>query len=104
MHHVSSQLSVPTGLLSDAQRAFLRGEREDEITNPDQYENKIRHQANQRVAQMAEDLELLERAGHEDIVAKFYYEVDRVERLRRAVESDDSLPTWNTTRDSDEDP
>lgn len=85
---MSSQLTVPTGLLTDRQRAFLRGERED-ITNPEQYEHNLRHQANQRVAQMAEDLDLLEAHGHEDIVAKFYYEVDKIERLRRAMDSTD---------------
>lgn len=88
---MSSQLTVPTGLLTDRQRAFLRGERDD-ITNPDQYENQLRHQANQRVSQMTEDLDLLERHGHEDIVAKFYYEVDKIERLRRTMDSTDSPP------------
>jgi predicted ATP-dependent endonuclease of OLD family len=83
---------VPTGLLSDKQRAFLRDERED-ITNPDQYENQLRHQANQRVSQMAEDLDLLEKHGHEDIVAKFYYEVDKIERLRKRMESETNATT-----------
>ena len=81
---MSQDLSVPTGLLSDSQRAFLRGENED-IENPEQYERNIRYRASQRVGQMAEDLALLEKHGHEDIVAEFYHEVNRIERLRREL-------------------
>lgn len=78
------QPSVPTGLLSDAQREFLRGE--NTVENPDQYEHNLRHRVNERVEMMAEDLALLEAHGHEDIVAQFYYEVDQVQRLRKELE------------------
>ena len=81
---MSQQLTVPTGLLSDNQRAFLRGEKDD-VENPDQYKRNLRHRASQRAGQMAEDLALLEKHGHEDIVAEFYYEVDRIQRLRREL-------------------
>lgn len=81
---MTQQLTVPTGLLSDSQRAFLRGEKDD-IENPEQYERNLRYRANQRVEQMAEDLALLEEHGHDDIVAEFYHEVNRIERLRREL-------------------
>ena len=80
---VSGNLTVPTGLLSDNERAFLRGEKD--VENPDQYERNLRYRANQRKDQMAEDLKLLEKEGHEDIVAGFYYKVNRIERLRREL-------------------
>jgi hypothetical protein len=86
---VSTTIAVTTGLLSDKQRAYLEGDREGELENPDQYERKLRHQANQRVQQMADDIELLEAHGHEDIVAKFYYQISRIERLRRDLRGRD---------------
>lgn len=81
---MSTHLTVPTGLLTDSQREFLR-EGNDEIQNPEQYERKIRHQASKRVEKLPEDLTLLESHGHDDIVAQFYHEVDKIERLRRAL-------------------
>lgn len=90
MRSVSGQLSVPTGLLSDKQRAFLRGEREGELKNPEQYERQLRSEAGKRAEVMAEDLDLLEEHGHGDIVARFYHEVDRIERLRRALDERDT--------------
>lgn len=83
---------MTTALLSEKQRAFLRDEREDELKDPDQYERKLRHQARQRLEMLRTDLELLEANDHEDIVAQFYYEVSRIERLRddlRDREGDD---------------
>lgn len=79
---MSQSNAVTTALLSDKQRAFLRGEREDELKDPEQYERKVRHQARQRVEMLRRDLELLETNDHEDIVAMFYWEVSRIERLR----------------------
>jgi hypothetical protein len=38
---------------------------------------------------MADDIELLEAHGHEDIVAKFYYQISRIERLRRDLRGRD---------------
>jgi len=85
MWGVSQTVTVPTGLLTDKQRAFLRGEREDESEDPGQYENQLRYEAKERADQMLEDLELLEAEGHEDIVMQFYWHVGRLERIRRAI-------------------
>lgn len=82
---MSHQNAVTTALLSDKQRAFLRGEREGDLKDPDQYERKVRHQARQRVEMLRRDLQLLEANDHEDIVAQFYYEVSRIERLREEL-------------------
>lgn len=90
---MNSRVSVTTtGLLSDGQRAFLRDDRDEEVADPDQYERKIRHQARKRAANMGTDLELLERTGHEDIVAEFYYDV----LLVRVFQSAD-LPESDST-------
>lgn len=97
---MTQSVSVPTGLLTDNQRAFLRGEKD--VENPDQYERNLRHRASQRVEQMAEDLAVLEEHGHDDIVAEFYYEVDRIERLRRELNTRlDDLDTDTTGENTD---
>lgn len=83
---MKQNLTVPTGLLSEKQRAFLKGEKDD-VTNTDQYIRTLRHRASERAGQMAEDIQLLEENGHKDIVAEFYYEVNRVERLRRELDT-----------------
>ena len=76
--------SAPSAILSPNHREFLRGEKDD-VSNPKQYESNLRYRANNTVEQMAEDLALLEETGHEDIVARFYYRINRVERLRREM-------------------
>jgi hypothetical protein len=60
MWRVSQTVTVPTGLLTDKQRAYLRGEREGEVEDPGQYENQLRYEARERADQMLEDVELLE--------------------------------------------
>lgn len=82
---MTETLSVPTGLLSDAERAFLRGERDGEIDNPEQYERNVRYNVRQRIGELTEDLDLLEAHGHDDLIAQFYHEVSRTERLRADV-------------------
>lgn len=98
---VAQKSTVPTGLLSSSQRAFLRGEN-DEIENPEQYKRNLRHRAKQRAGQMAEDLALLEEHGHDDIVAQFYHEVDRIERLRRNLGAYPDSSGEGSTTDGDD--
>lgn len=80
---MNALLSVPTGLLSENEEAFLEGDHE--VENPEQYMRNLRHRSNQRIQQIPKHLQLLEEAGHDDLVAQFYYQIDPTERLRDEV-------------------
>lgn len=76
---------VPTGLLSNGERDFFRGE--SDVQDPDGYRRNARHRARKRMDQIEEDLEVLAEAGQDDIVEEFYDMFSRDRRLQREVES-----------------
>lgn len=75
---------VPTGLLSNGERDFFRGE--SDVKDPDGYRRNARHRARKRMDQIEEDLEVLESAEQEDIVEEFYNRFGRDKRLEREIE------------------
>jgi hypothetical protein len=75
---------VTNGLLSKGEREFLRGERT-QIQDPDGYRNNVRHRVRQRIDQIEDDLQLLEDAGHDDIVQEFEQKYG-ADRLAREIE------------------
>ena len=85
-------MTAPTALLTESQRAFLDPTREHDVQNPDAYLRRTRYDANQRVDYLLYDLMLLEHAGERDTVARLYYEISPLQRLRRAL-LDDETPT-----------
>lgn len=79
-----SRIRVSTGILSDGERAFFRGEKD--VEDPDGYQRNARYRARQRMDQIEEDLEVLRDADQEDLVEEFVSRFGRVERLEREVE------------------
>jgi len=79
-----SRTRVSTGILSDGERAFFKGEKE--VEDPDGYQRNARYRARQRMDQIEDDLEVLREAGQEDLVEEFVSRFGRVERLEREVE------------------
>ena len=72
------------GLLTEAEKAFLRGEKDD--VDEQQYRYNVRSNFRKRLEQLSDDLELLKEAGEDDLVDQFYGEFGRVERLEQQVE------------------
>ena len=56
-------------LLTKGEREFLRGESGAE--NPDDYLNTIRYRVRKRIAQIEDDLGLLEEAGEDEVLQEF---------------------------------
>ena len=79
-----SRTRVSTGILSDGERRFFRGEKD--VQDPDGYQRNARYRARQRMDQIEEDLEVLRESGQEDLVEEFHSRFGRVERLEREVE------------------
>jgi len=75
---------VPTGLLSNGERDFFRGE--SDVQDPDGYRRNARHRARKRMDQIEEDLEVLGEAGQADLVEEFYNRFGRDRRLEREIE------------------
>lgn len=75
---------VTTGILSEGERRFFRGE--SDVDNPDGYRGNARYRARKRMEQIEEDIEVLEAAGEEDIVEEFFDMFSRDRRLKREVE------------------
>lgn len=76
---------VSTGILSDGERAFFRGEHD--VKDPDGYTRNARYRARKRMDQIERDLETLREHGQEDLAEEFYNRFSRVERLERQIES-----------------
>ena len=76
--------AVTTGLLSQAQREFLRGE--NQVENPESYIGNLRYRARNRTEQIEEDLALLEEHGHEDIANEFRQRYSEREQLRDEIQ------------------
>lgn len=71
------------GLLTKAQREFLRGEKPD--VDAESYRYRTRSDFRNRMDRLEEDIELLRQAGEDDLVGEFYERFGRVERLQREV-------------------
>lgn len=89
LHHYmgtpqQTRTRVPTGILSEGERAFFRDEKD--VEDADGYERNARYRARQRMDQIEDDLEVLREAGQEDLVEEFVSRFGRVERLEREVE------------------
>lgn len=76
--------TVSTGILSDGEREFFRGEKD--VKNPDGYRRNARYRARQRMDQIEEDLQVLREAGQDDLVDDFHQRFERVGRLEREIE------------------
>lgn len=75
------------GLLTDDDRAFFRGEREfGDDDKESQARRDKRHNIRQRMEHVAEDLELLQEAGEDDLVNEFYGDIGRYERLEQQIQ------------------
>lgn len=72
--------AVPVTLITDAEREFLRGEKD--VEDPEQYRRTIRYRVRQRAEQYPSDLMLLQEEGHDDLVALFYGQIVQDIRLR----------------------
>ncbi|WP_135822995.1 hypothetical protein [Halostella litorea] len=57
------------GLLTESQREFLRGEKDD--VDEQTYRYNVRSDFRQRMDRLEEDLELLEQAGEDDLIDEF---------------------------------
>lgn len=82
--HQQTQTTVPRGLFSNAERAFLRGE--NEVEDPDGYKRNLRHRAKKQMDRIEDDLELAEEAGQEDLVDEFHNRFSRYKQLEREVQ------------------
>lgn len=80
-----SRTRVSTGILSDGERAFFKGEKT--VEDPDGYKRNARYRARQRMDQIEDDLDVLREHGQEDLVEEFVNRFGRVERLEREVEA-----------------
>jgi len=76
--------NLSRGLLTPAQREFLRGERD--VEDPDGYRYNIRSDFRGRMDKLDEDLEILREHDEDDLVEEFYDRFGRVERLERELE------------------
>lgn len=73
------------GLLTQAERDFLRGDKD--VSDPEGYRYNVRSRFRSRLDKLQEDLELLEAAGEDDLVEEFHATFDKVERLEQRLES-----------------
>lgn len=71
------------GLLTDAEKEFLRGEKTD--IDQQQYRYNIRSNFRGRMDELEEDLDLLREGGEDDLVEEFYNCFGRMERLEKEV-------------------
>jgi len=76
--------SMNRGLLTKAQREFLRGEKED--VNEDSYRYNLRSDFRTRMDNLEEDIELLREAGEDKLVEEFFDRFDRVGQLEQELE------------------
>ena len=82
-----SRDSVSRGLLTDAEREYLRGEKDmTEIEDPDAYRYRVRSNFRKPMERLDEDIKMLRAAGEDDLVREFHEKFGRVERLEREVE------------------
>jgi len=72
------------GLLTEAEREFLAGEKN--VEDPEGYRYNVRSRFRTRMDELEHDLELLHDAGEDDLVEEFFDRFGRVERLEREVE------------------
>lgn len=75
--------SMPTGILTDSERSFYRGE--NEVEDPEGYRGNARHRARNRMDQIEKDLQVLKEAGEDDLLDEFYSRFSRVGELEREV-------------------
>lgn len=80
----ASQEPMSRGLLTDAEREFLRGERD--VEDPDGYLRNLRYRFRQRMDRLEEDINVLRAAEQDDLVDEFLNQFGRVERLEREVD------------------
>jgi len=75
---------VPRGLLSNAEREFIRGERDAE--DPDGYIRNLKYRARKQMDRIEDDIELLREHGYDDLADEFYEQFSRYKQLEREVE------------------
>lgn len=74
------------GLLTSDDRAFFSGDKEFESEEKKtQARRDKRHNIRQRMEHIAEDIELLQEAGEDDLVNEFYADIGRYERLEQQI-------------------
>lgn len=79
-----SEPRVSTGILSEGEREFFRGNKDVEDT--DGYRRNARYRARKRIEQIEKDLQVLKEAGEDDLVEEFYNQFSRVQRLEDEIE------------------
>jgi len=75
---------VPRGLLSNAEREFIRGEREAE--DPDGYVRNLKYRVRKQMDRIEDDIELLREHGYDELADEFYEQFSRYKQLEREVE------------------
>lgn len=73
------------GLLTADDRAFYRGEKD--VEDEDKTRREKRYNIRQRMENVAEDIELLQEAGEDDLVNEFYGDIGRYERLEQQIQN-----------------
>lgn len=97
---VSNRYMPNRGLLTDHDREFFRGNLDDE-TETDRMRKK-RHNIRQRIDRIAEDIEILRDAGHDELVGEFHATVSQYGRLERRVrELEDRLDVADRPAETD---
>ena len=75
--------NMDRGLITDGERAVVRGEKEDASKS---YEYNIRHRIRSRMDLIRHDVELLEEHGYEDLASEFRDMYDPMKQLENRVE------------------
>lgn len=73
------------GVLTDDDRAFFRGERDD-IDDEDKTRREKVFHIRQRIDNLDDDIDILRKAGEEETVQYLYQVVGRFERLERRLD------------------
>ena len=71
------------GLLTESQRDFLTGDKDD--VESDSYRYNLRSDFRARMNRLEEDLEYLAEAGEEDLVEEFYQRFSRTARIEQEI-------------------
>lgn len=75
------------GLLSADDRALFAGEKDD-VDDEAQAKAKRRYNIRQRIDNIIEDLQLLEEAGEDQLLAEFYQDIEET-RIKSTVDATD---------------
>ena len=73
------------GLMTDRQREFIKGEREGEIEDPEQYTRNTRYKTRQTIEQIPKDLRIFAETGNQDLVDEFFAECSQLTYIEENI-------------------